>query len=227
VVIGAGWGQRDHRNTDRGAMLPYIIRRREGEGRSDTFVTIFAGRPKAADLVRGVRRLGFVGSAPNDAVALGVDTSEGVDLVLSMVSPQTVVVDAPSGDVVVHGRAAAVLAGTGGSRAACLIGGTTLNADGVELSSPVAIYSGDVVRVGSEQGESYFEVTGDLPGAATPAGAVVFVTGDDNIQRAYPIRRTQRLNGVTRIFTKTDHTGFEARPAKRWQLPRTTAWERR
>ena len=67
VVIGAGWGQRNHRNTDRGATLPYIIRRREGGTDLDTFATIFAGGPKGQDLVRGVSVLPLPANAASDA----------------------------------------------------------------------------------------------------------------------------------------------------------------
>ncbi|MFQ5810906.1 MAG: heparinase II/III family protein, partial [Armatimonadota bacterium] len=75
IVIGAGWGQRDHRNTDRGATLPYIIRRRTGGTGLDTFATVFAGGPKGSQLVRGVSLLPVPpGDAHADAIAIAVET---------------------------------------------------------------------------------------------------------------------------------------------------------
>ncbi|MFQ5810999.1 MAG: hypothetical protein ACE5JM_15380, partial [Armatimonadota bacterium] len=144
--------------------------------------------------------------------------------IVSMVSPETVTVPMPGGSIVTDGRAAVVLTSGEAPTAACLVGGTTLKANGVELSSPAAAYSGDITGVHSADGESYFEITGDLPAAASP-GAVLLVTGDDNIQRAYPIRRTEQHDTLTRIYTKTDHTGFEARPGNTWQLLPTVARE--
>ncbi len=226
VVIGGGWGQRDHRNTDRGATLPYVIRRRVGENGTDIFATVFAGGPKVSSLVRGVSALPLPDDAPKDAIALAIDSAEGLDVIVSMVSPETVAVKAPMGEVVTDGRVAVVLINGDAPEAGCLVGGTTLKAKGVDLSSPAARYSGDVIDAGSEAGESYFAVTGELPRAAAPAGTALFVAGDDDIQRAYPIRRLKSLDGVTRIFTKTSHTGFEARPAKTWQLLPTVTWKK-
>jgi len=49
VSIGRGWGQRDHRNSDRGATLPYVLRQRRESSGSDSFVSVFEGAPRIVD----------------------------------------------------------------------------------------------------------------------------------------------------------------------------------
>ncbi|NOY80528.1 MAG: hypothetical protein GXP31_05935 [Kiritimatiellaeota bacterium] len=63
VFVGDGWGQRDYRNTDRGAVLPYFFRRREGRGRLDVFTAAFVDEPSTgAPIVRGIERLPVSGA---------------------------------------------------------------------------------------------------------------------------------------------------------------------
>jgi hypothetical protein len=70
-----GWGQRDWRNSDIGAMLPYFVRRLEG-GKPSVFVSVFEGHPPGAGFVRGVERL------PREG-AVRIDTADGPDYIFS------------------------------------------------------------------------------------------------------------------------------------------------
>ena len=225
VVLGEGWGQRDHRNTDRGATLPYVLRRREKRGGSDTFVSVFAGWPKDRELVRGVTRLPLPRGAPRNAVALAVQTHHGVDLVVTQVSSSTLGVATPFGKLLTNARVAVVLSQDGSPTYACCVAGASLRVPGVDLSVDAAVYSGAVLGVGSGPGESYFRVQGQLPASDALAAAAVFVTGDDGIQRGYPIRAVRQSDDGVRIYTKLNHVGFEARPAARWEVPTTVAWQ--
>lgn len=219
VTIGDSWGQRDHRNTDRGAKLPYIIRESRGPG-LDQFVTVLAGGPVAKPIVRSVRRLPLPAGAPAGAVVLAVETALGTDVIVSMLTPADLRVATPLGDLACDGRAAAVLGDGSQPRKAALFGGTRLDVEGAALSCPRAGYGGKVLGAGSASGESWFVVEGELPGAVN--GQTLFVQ-DGEMRRAYPIRGVRVVDGRTRVYTKAKQTGFEARTGQTWELM-TTVW---
>jgi hypothetical protein len=75
VLLADGWGQRDWKNSDIGATLPYIVRRCQGPGLK-TFISVFEGRATGAPFVRNVTRIGS-----SDAVC--IETAIGRDYVLS------------------------------------------------------------------------------------------------------------------------------------------------
>lgn len=221
VLIGREWGQRDHRNSDRGARLPYLIRRSEGAGGTDAFVSVFAGSPKGQRLVQSLRLLPLAAGAPADAVAVSVQTSQGADLVVSNPAGAKVTVGAAATD----GRAAVVLAEGGKNGGLCLVGGRTLQAPGAELALPAAAWTGAVLGTFSERGASWFEVASALPADAGVAGQTIFVL-DGPLRRAYPIRAVEKAGDKLRVYTKRDGQGFEARPATQWELPATACWPR-
>jgi hypothetical protein len=220
VALGQGWGQRDHYNTDRGATLPYVVRRRVGEQRSDAFVTVFAGNAANQQLVEGVRMLPVGGTEPEGAVAVEVETADGPDMVVSMVEAHRVTVPFGGGDAITDGRFAAVVSRGGQPSRACLVEGTRLVAAGVSLTSPVAAFQGKVLGVGSAHTDSYFVVDASLPRDGQLDGQTFF-TVDGGIRRAYPIVAIEEVEGQIRVLTKRAGRGFEARSAQRWELPVT------
>jgi len=220
VLLGDGWGQRSHRNTDRGATLPYVVRRRVGQNGRDAFVTVFAANPTDKRLVESVRLLPIRGGDSPDAIALAVDTTEGTDLVVSLLEPKRVVVPFDGGDLTTDGRLTAIVSHAGKPSRACLAEGSHLAAPGVKLDLPVAAYRGNVVDVASAPGSSYFVVEGNLPNDTDLAGQTFFAI-DGDTRRAYPIAAVEKAEGQLRVFTKRNGRGFEARPAERWELPVT------
>ena len=52
-----------------------------------------------------------------------------------------------------------------------------------------------------------------------------FFAIDDGFRRAYPIVAIEEVEGRLQMFTKRDGRGFEARPARRWELPVTVEQE--
>lgn len=106
AFIGDGWGQRDHRNKDRGATLPYIVRRTENTGAS-AFVSLFEGHAPGNALVQNVKRLA-VPEAIEGAVALQVDTAHSRDYVVLSATPQSMEIDTPDGALKFNGTFAAV-----------------------------------------------------------------------------------------------------------------------
>lgn len=95
AFVADGWGQRDWKNTDLGATLPYVVRRTEGDGLK-TFVSVFEAHTGEAALVRDVRRVG--------ASVLAIETTLGVDHVL--VPPEAGVLEVPgvTGSAVARGQ---------------------------------------------------------------------------------------------------------------------------
>jgi hypothetical protein len=99
AFIGDGWGQRDSKNKDLGATLPYIVRRTNGDA-LHTFVSLFEGHAPSEPLVRGVRRLEV---ADADVVALEIETRLGRDYIVSQRAPRAVSVTTPMGVLPVQG----------------------------------------------------------------------------------------------------------------------------
>jgi hypothetical protein len=223
ALIGDGWGQRDHRNSDVGATLPYVIRRRTGAG-YDAFAAVFEGVPGEAEAIAlGVTRLPLPEGAPEDAVALAVETTRGTDIIVSMLEPAALTLQTPAGELTTDARLAVVtLAGDTPVRAQ-MIGGTTLAIGACELALDAPAFEGEIAGQGGERGTSWFEVSADLPAGDELVGSTLHVT-DGEFTRAYPIRGIEAAEDGTRILTKRDSEGFVARSGTTWRIPRAATW---
>ncbi len=224
VTLGSGWGQRDHRNTDRGATLPYVIRSVAGGGLSQG-LSVFVGAPTARPLVKAVRRLSLPPGSPAEAVAIEIETPTGRDVLVSMLEPASIKLSTSTGELATDGRMAVVLTEAGKPVAATLVGGTRLSLADARLSSPRGEYRGKLVGIAGSHGESWFTVEGELPSPAELAGQTLFVE-DGSLRRAYPIRRAKADGSHSRIYTKLDGAGFEARAGDAWQFVPTVSWQR-
>jgi len=129
-IVGDGWGQRDYRNSDVGAVLPYIVRERAGAAEPSVYVTVFESAPAGREVVRGVRRLAVPEIPAADAVAVAVDTPEGVDYFVSCLRPVEVKLDTPHGELAVNGRFGAVSVRRGEAASASAAAGTTVSLGG-------------------------------------------------------------------------------------------------
>ena len=224
LLIADEWGQRNHRNTDRGATLPYFFRRRTGE-QVDAFVQVFAGFEEGRELVRSVT----VTYPRDNAVAVEVSHAGGRDILLFgdgnrlELTSASVVSDgilALVADLPAHDQPAPPTRPT-----ALLLGGAELKAPGVALTNARAEWSGAIAAQASRDGDSWFELAGtDLPTPDQFRGQALIVTGDDAISRAYPVVRAESTDqGTLKIYTRTAYQGFQARPATAWRLPALAA----
>jgi hypothetical protein len=93
--IADGWGQRDWKNSDVGATLPYIVRRTEGEG-AKLFVSVFEGYAGGKPFVRGV--------AWQSPGVLAIETALGTDYVWSNPAGGSHVLAADAGGRALKGR---------------------------------------------------------------------------------------------------------------------------
>lgn len=80
AFVADGWGQRDWRNSDVGATLPYIVRRTEGDG-VKTFISVFEGCERGRPFVRNV--------ALHTPGVLAIETELGTDYVMSQLDSGT------------------------------------------------------------------------------------------------------------------------------------------
>lgn len=76
VFLADGWGQRDWKNSDAGATIPYIVRRSEGEGEK-LFISVFEGHAGSEPLVRNVKII-------DERGVVEVETLLGKDFIMSM-----------------------------------------------------------------------------------------------------------------------------------------------
>jgi len=89
VLVADGWGQRDWKNSDLGATIPYVVRRCEGDGLR-TFISVFEGRKGDSPFVRSVKLVEPSG-------VLLVETSLGSDYVMSRLETGTLEARAGAG----------------------------------------------------------------------------------------------------------------------------------
>jgi hypothetical protein len=76
VFVADGWGQRDWKNSDIGATIPYIVRRCKGEG-VKTFISLFEGFSGYEPFVRNIKLIDKNG-------IIEVETLLGTDYIMSM-----------------------------------------------------------------------------------------------------------------------------------------------
>jgi len=224
VALLDGWGQRDHRNSDRGVTLPYVVRSRQGAAVPAAFVTVFEGAWAGRSVVHSAQLLPLPGDA-GDAVAVAVIASEGVDLVVSQGTVRRLALGWNGQVLETDARAAVVHlpADARAERFGAMVEGSVLQAPGLALTRSAACLQGTIAACGSEGGASWFDVTPALPAGSALSGGTLRVTGDDGIERAYPIRRQEAVADGTRLFTAWDHEGFPAQPARTWALSLVTA----
>ena len=219
VFIGDGWGQRDHRNTDVGATLPYVVQRQKGSEKN-VFAAAFEGYRDGQSLVRTIEILPLPDNAPDDAIAIAVETNQGTDIVIGMLTSEPITVTTDLGEVSTDGQLSAIMSTDGGASSACLIGGTRLSTADIDLSVPEATLSGRVLTNGSRNDQSYFDIDCHTSQIESMKGQTLFAL-EGATRHGYPIRGIESIETGTRVFTKRDHQGFEARAAERWELPVT------
>lgn len=89
ALLADGWGQRDWKNSDIGATIPYVVRRCEGDG-ARTFISVFEGYQGTDPLVRSVELVDPSG-------VLRIETALGHDYVMSMLDRGTMQVPTSTG----------------------------------------------------------------------------------------------------------------------------------
>ncbi len=125
-LLGDGWGQRDYRNSDVGATLPYIIRRRPASDRPTVFVSLFEGFAPGKAIVKALKPIDVPSAESDNTVAFAVETDAGADYLVSCLEPRPVKLETSAGPLEMTGRFAVVSVRDGKLAAAALIEGTRL-----------------------------------------------------------------------------------------------------
>jgi hypothetical protein len=99
VFIGDGWGQRDWKNSDIGATIPYIVRRCRGNG-SRIFISVFEGS-EGTPFVRNVKLLDPSG-------VLMIETEKGSDYIMSSADQGSYSTGKGNNTILLQGRFAVV-----------------------------------------------------------------------------------------------------------------------
>jgi hypothetical protein len=89
ALVADGWGQRDWKNSDIGATIPYVVRRYEGDG-VRTFISVFEGHEGTETFVRSVKLVDRSG-------VLLIETALGQDYVMSRLDTGTLQVPTSAG----------------------------------------------------------------------------------------------------------------------------------
>ena len=135
TYIGDGWGQRDHRNSDLGVTIPYIVRRHRPKAKAgiSTFCTIYEAHKPDAGLVKSVRRPAVPGQYADNVVVLEIKTKVGTDLVISQLVPARVELETPLGKVRTDARVTVISVRDGKAATASLAEGNTATLNGAKL----------------------------------------------------------------------------------------------
>jgi len=216
VFIGEGWGQRDWKNSDRGATLPYVMRRLTGDEPS-VFISVFEGSKSGEECVRSVRSLKVAGDLATLPVAVEVQQDGLVDVFFSAVGASPALVETSAGRLAVKGLAAHVTLRDGQAVTGSLIGGTSLKIGRLELTLPVAVYRGAVTGQRASEHDGYYEIAGNLPPVPEGAHQTLFVD-DGKQRRAFPILSMEAKNGRATLRVKSATEGFDPLPGKSWEI---------
>ncbi|MBQ9368634.1 MAG: heparinase II/III family protein [Victivallales bacterium] len=212
VKVSQDWGQRNTRNLDRGALLPYIRLHRIGH-QLDTFITAFCGYKADKPLVKSIRTKELA----NGACVAYVDTVCGTDVILFSECNE---VKLP--ELETNARLAVLASNGDKPKTAFMLEGTKLSAGRMKLTLDAASYSGKIVGSVDEKGNSWFELDTAIPDGPW-VGQTLLVRDETELQRAYPIRHVETVKGKTRIYTKHNYIGVIARPADTWLLQAVAA----
>lgn len=202
IYMGQGFGQRAA--VDRGATVPYVLRRRT-QGAS-VFVTVYS----LGECVRHVR-VAHMDTATLDVV-VQIDTTQGMNTVLSL-GPESGALAAEIDGVTVacDGRLAAIT-----PAGATLVGGTILSVSELtgashSLAQPLAALGGNVQQSFVHSGESGLVTNGDAALLAQLVGKwiCVTVTGESPRARWYPVQAVEpRAEGAV-LITRRENEGYD------------------
>jgi len=100
VFVADGWGQRDWKNSDSGAVIPYFIRRCSGQDLK-TFISVFEGYEGNSPFVRNVKLI-------DPAGIIMVETAKGSDYIMSMENSGSMIIRPGHKNLMFNGHFAVV-----------------------------------------------------------------------------------------------------------------------
>ncbi len=202
VLVGEGFGQRKAR--DRGATVPYLLRRRNN--RDSAFVTVYS----VGNAVSSVRVLYL--NPTTLATVVEVTTNTGRDVLISAGNdraPESV--EQAGLSVRFNGRFGFI-----SGEDAWLVGGTCLQRGEISLKQDFAALSGPVLETRVDESESGLVTDGQKSRLRQLVGRHIFVTEDGNRIRAYPVLGLTESGRQPVLVTRRGDRGHDIRDGKSW-----------
>ncbi len=135
TYLGDGWGQRDHRNTDKGVTIPYIVRRHQPDAGVSAFGTVYEAHQPEAGLVKSAFRLAVPDAQRDNVVLVAIETTSGTDLVVSQLEPAEIEMDTPAGRLQTDAAVAVISVQNGQVAFAAVAEGSLLRLNGADVEA--------------------------------------------------------------------------------------------
>jgi len=196
VYFESGFGQRDYKNSDYGAKLPYFYL----DGSSDfnnysTFVAVYEAHNKTIDnTVDSVE----IDDKLNGNIGIKIRTKDGDDYILSATDNNTVSSFNLISDATVYVK----ISNKEKNRHIC-IGGTICG----DVKTEKKEFNGFTKTFNNDANNSYFEIETDLK-KENIKGQSLQIIGNDSIVRTYPIFNVEKINNGLKIYTRFNSRGF-------------------
>ena len=196
VYFESGFGQRDYKNSDYGAKLPYFYI----DGSSDfnnysTFVAVYEAHNKTINnTVNSVE----VDDKLNGNIGIKISTIDGDDYILSATENNTVSAFNLETDSTVYVK----ITNEEKNKSIC-VGGTFCD----KIKNEEKEFNGFTKTFNNDENNSYFEIETKLK-KENIIGQSLQIIGNDSIVRSYPIFKVENIKDGLKIYTRFNSRGF-------------------
>ena len=209
IFYEEGFGQRDHKNSDFGVTVPnfYIFRNETNE--TSTFVNVFEGNYENQEIVKNVEII----ESNNGNVVIQIKTSEGNDFILSSFNGDVINGYSRSTDA----RLAVDVESDPDS--IVMFDGGFFQFPRGKMNSKSKNLNGKVNGHFNSKSESWFEIFNEsLKLSDLKKCQSIYVTGDDMIERAYPILKVEQNGKNFNVLTRVNSEGLRTHPTNFWRM---------
>lgn len=206
VYFEKGWGQRDYRDSDLGATLPYFYI----DGSSDynnysTFVAVYEAHNNLInDTVKSVS----VDDQLNGNIGIKIITNKGQDYILSTTNNNLIssfnLLGNPSVGVKLIDK---------NTIDKIMIGGNYF--DNIQFDKRE--YNGYTKKFNNDNNNSYFEIETKMKKEEL-IGQSLQIIGNDKIMRTYPIFKAENIKEGMKIYTRINQKGFKLYENVYWRI---------
>ena len=206
VYFESGFGQRDYKNSDYGAKLPYFyVDGSEDSNSYSTFVAVYEAHNKTSEnIVKSVT----IDDKFNGNIGIKIKTKDGEDFVLSATDNNTISSFGLKTDATVYVK----ITNKDKNNYLCL-GGTFC--DNIKFKQKE--FNGYTKIFKNEINNSYFEIESDLK-KENIIGQSLQIIGGDNIMRTYPIFKVENIKKGLRLYTRFNSRGFRVYENVYWRI---------
>ena len=213
VYFESGFGQRDYKNSDYGAKLPYFYI----DGSSDfnnysTFVAIYEAHNKTINnTVNSVE----IDDKLNGNIGIKISTIDGDDYILSATDNNNLSAYDLETDSTVYVK----ISDKEKNKYIC-IGGTFCD----KIKNEEKEFNGFTRAFNNDENNSYFEIETKL-NKENINGQSLQIIGNDSIVRTYPIFNVENINNGLKIFTRFNSRGFRVYENVQYRIQNVKTYE--